>query len=158
MSEVVAEPVLDYRGKERVQTEFHDESLTIQSDAPKADIQKILKQYKQVGIVDHLNYAEATFRDISEFEDFADAMRHAREAESEFLKLPSKVREIFNHDVAEWLDAAHDPEKRDALVAAGIIDPPPEVEEGSGSGSGAAPPGPPEEGPPAEPAGGGATE
>lgn len=114
---------LDSRGKPRVQTSFEGiESLTVQSDAHRADIRNILRQYKQVGIVDNLNRAEAVFKDVSEFTDFSDAMRMASMAEQDFMKLPSKVREIFNHDVAEWLDTAHDPEKRDALVAAGIIE------------------------------------
>ena len=88
------------------------------------------------------------FKDVSEFTDLADALNQAKVAEVEFLKLPSKVREIFEHDVAVWLDTAHDQEKRDALVAAGYIkseevvdlvpdEPGPEVrpgQEGSGSG------------------------
>lgn len=123
--EVVDMEQLDSRGRLRSDTwTVNDEpSKTIQSDADRADITKILKQYKQVGIVDHLNVAEATFMDVTEFTDFADLMRQSAVAEVEFMKMPSKVREIFNHDVAEWLDAAHDPEKRDALVAAGFVEP-----------------------------------
>ncbi len=115
---------LDARGKARsqFQTSFEgQESMTVQSDAQEADIVHILRKYAQVGLVDNLNMAEAMFKDISEFTDFADAMRHASEAESEFLRLPSKVREIFDHDVANWLDAAHDDDKRDLLREAGII-------------------------------------
>lgn len=121
---------LDARGRPRVRTSFEGSpSLTVQSDAPKADIQQILKQFDQVGIIENLNNAEAVFADISEFTDFADAMRHAKMAEGEFMKLPSKVREIFGHSVENWLDTAHDPEKRNALVEAGIIEGPkvPEV-------------------------------
>ncbi len=115
---------LDSRGRPRVQTVNNDPSETVQTDLQRADIHEILRQYAQVGLVDNLNYAEAQFKDISDFTDFADAMRHAKQAEEEFFKLPSKVREIFNHSVEEWLDAAHDQEKRDALVEAGIIEGP----------------------------------
>lgn len=115
---------LDRRGKPRVQTEFHDESLTVQSDADQADIKKIMKRYTTYGIIDHLNLTEAAFKDVSELGDFADVMRTAQEAEAAFMRLPSKVREIFNHDVAEWLDTAHDQDKRDALVQAGFIQDP----------------------------------
>lgn len=116
---------LDSRGKPRVQTSFEGEvSLTVQSDAPLADIQEILRKYQQVGIVENLNTAEAMFLDISEFTDYADAMRHAKMAELDFMKLPSKIREIFGHDVGNWLDTAHDEDKRDALVKAGIIEGP----------------------------------
>lgn len=135
-AELEVEPQLDYRGKPRVQTSFdgpEGQSMTIQSDAKKSDIKFILAQYRQVGIVENLNQAEAQFRDISEFEDFGAAMLHAKQAESEFMLLPSKVREIFNHDVGQWLDTAHDPEKRDALIEAGIIEGP-RVDAGAAEG------------------------
>lgn len=112
----------DARGRPRVQTSFEgQESMTVQSDAAQADIHQILNQYTQFGIVQNLNKADALFMDISEFTDYADAMAHAEMAKLEFMKLPSKTREIFNHSVLEWLDTAHDPEKRNALVDAGII-------------------------------------
>lgn len=127
---------LDLRGKPRVQTHFHDVSLTVQSDAHNAEINEIIRKFSQGGMLDNLNMAEAVFQDITEFTDFADAMLHAKMAEADFLKLPSKIREIFNHDVAEWLDAAHDQEKRDALVAAGVIDAPPDTGEAIVAGLG----------------------
>lgn len=114
--------ILDYRGKPRVQTDFGDEeSLTVQSEAHLADIGKILKKYDEVGIIDHLAQTEAVFADVTEYTDYADAMRNLKVAEATFMKLPSKIREIFNHDVADWLDAAHDPKKREKLVEAGFV-------------------------------------
>lgn len=119
---------LDSRGKPRVQTHFDgEESLTVQSDAHMADIGHIVGQYAQYGILSGLNEAEAKFMDISEFTDFADAMRHAKMAEQDFMRLPSKVREVFGHSVENWLDTAKDEDKRDALVALGVIDAPPET-------------------------------
>lgn len=117
---------VDARGKARVQTVNDEPSMTVQSDAPRADIREILRKYKQVGIVDHLSQVEARFMDVSGVTDFADAMRLQREAEGEFMRLPSKVREVFGHDVARWLDAAHDgvsEEQKARLIALGILDP-----------------------------------
>jgi len=121
---VAIEGQRDSRGRLRSdsQTVNDQPSLTIQSDADEADIQKILSKFEQVGIVDNLNRADAMFLDVSEFTDFADLTRQTKAAELEFMKLPSKQREIFGHDVANWLDAAHDQEKRDALVADGDIE------------------------------------
>lgn len=120
----VSKDIEDYRGRMRSDSWSvnDDPSMTIQSDAHDADITHILKKYKQVGIVDHLNNAQGLFMDVTQFTDLADAMRQSKVAEVEFLKLPSKVREIFNHDVADWLDAAHDPEKRAQLEADGFIE------------------------------------
>lgn len=116
---------IDSRGRERKdsQTQNKEPSLTVQSDADAADIGKILANFKRVGTVE-LNKADAMFLDVSDFTDFADVQRQSKIAELEFLKLPSKVREIFNHDVADWLDTAHDEDKRDRLVAAGFLEAP----------------------------------
>ena len=141
---------LDARGRPRApyQTVNDGPQLTVQSDADKADIQKILRRYQDVGIVDHLEITAASFKDVTSFNDFADVIRTAHAAETEFMELPSKVREIFDHDVATWLDTAHDPEKLAALIEAGKIPPleppgsndPPNDDQGAGD-SGDTPPG-----------------
>lgn len=110
----------DFFGRARVQTVNEDPSETIQSDAHLADIHNILDRFG-VGGMEMLDETKLQFRDVSEFTDLADAMNQAKEAEREFLKLPSKVREVFNHDVATWLDTAYDDDKREALVNAGWI-------------------------------------
>lgn len=112
----------DFFGRDRLQTINDLPSETVQSDAHLADISNILARYGQTGM-EQLDETALMFRDVSDFTDLADAMNQARQAEVEFLKLPSKVREIFQHDVAVWLDTAHDKEKRDALVEAGFIKP-----------------------------------
>lgn len=110
---------LDYYGLPRVQTEFHDESLTVQSDAEKADINRILRKHS-MGIIDHLRDVDAQYMDVSEFTDFADAFRQSKEAEVQFMKLHPKVRKVFGNDVAEWLDAAHAPDIKDTKWADGL--------------------------------------
>ncbi len=114
--------ILDLRGRPRVQTVNTDPSETVQSDAHLADIQNIMKRFGQEGL-DMLAETDLLFRDVTQFTDLADALNQAKIAEIRFLKLPSKVREVFNHDVAEWLDTAHDQDKRDALVKAGFLKP-----------------------------------
>lgn len=102
------------RKKPRVQTTDWDESRTVQADALKADIRHILSRYEQTGVVLGMRNVDLQFRDVSEFDDFSDLMRQTKEAEATFMRLPSKLREVFSHDVNEWLDAAHDPEKLNA--------------------------------------------
>lgn len=110
---------LDYRGKPRVQTEFDDESLTVQSDAEKADINRILKRHS-MGIIDHMRDVEARYLDVSEHSDYADAYRHAARAQEEFMRLHPKVREVFHNDAAEWLDAAHEADIAQSRWAEGL--------------------------------------
>lgn len=111
---------LDYRGRPRdkYQTMNTDPSETIQSDAHKADIKTILKKHGVTGIVEHLAQTDAQYVDVTELSDYAEVMRVTRDAEGQFMKLPPEVRELFDHDVAKWLDAAHDQEKRDAVAEA----------------------------------------
>lgn len=136
---------LDARGRPRVQTINDEPSMTVQSDHQLSDINFIVRRATALGVVESLNRAEGQFRDISEFTDLADALRGARAAEDFFMTLPSKVRQLFDHDVAVFLDTAHDEDKRDALIEAGVIPRPAEAPSGAsesasgGAGSGSAP-------------------
>jgi len=117
----------EVRRKPRVQTVNTLPSKTVQTDVFRSEIRHVLAKYKQVGIIEHLRSVDLQFRDVSEFSDFADLMFQSKEAEKVFLQLPSKVREVFDHDVAKWLDAAHDPSKVEAvrpqLEKLGVLEP-----------------------------------
>lgn len=102
-------------GRKRVQTINDEPSMTVQSDRDQADIKKVLAKYEQTGVLVNLRDVDLEYRDVTQFDDFADLMRQQKEAEAAFMRLPSKVRELFHHDVSEWLDAAHDQEKLEAL-------------------------------------------
>ncbi len=123
-----------WQGAPRVITKNDQPSETIVSDAHLADINNIMRTFARdgVGILDE---AVLQFGDVSDFTDLADALNQARKAEVEFLKLPSKVREVFNHDVAQWLDTAHDADKRQALVEKGFLLPLETIQEGAKEGS-----------------------
>lgn len=108
----------DARGRLRSasQTVNDEPSMTVQSDAHLADIREILRRFDQVGMNDMLDNADQAFMDVSEFTDFSDMMRQTAQATEEFMKLPARVRAAFDNDVYEWLDAAHDLEKRHAAM------------------------------------------
>lgn len=112
--------VLDRRGKPRVQTSFEGQpSLTDQSDMEMTHIHKIMERFGVTGIIDHLAKVDDMFLDVTELpEDYQAVCEYVNLAEEKFMRLPSKVRELFEHDVAKWLDAAHDQEKRDAILDA----------------------------------------
>jgi len=115
------------RRKPRVQTINELPSKTVQGEAHRSEIRAILAKYKATGVVDHLRDVDLQFRDVSEFEDFADLMRQSSEAEAAFMRLPSKLREVFDHDHHVWLDYAHSPERleelRPQLENLGIMEP-----------------------------------
>lgn len=102
-------------GRRRVYTVNDEASQTQQSDRHRAEMRHILSRYEKTGVLVDLREVELQYRDVSEFDDFTDIMRAGAEAKTAFMRLPSKVRELFNHDHFEWLDTAHDPEKLQAL-------------------------------------------
>lgn len=124
-------------GRRRVQTVNEEPSRTVQSDRQRADIGHILEKYEQTGVLVNMREVDLEYRDVGEFSDFADMMHQVKAAEAAFLELPSKVRQVFDHDVARWLDAAHDglDEFQTAkLTELGVLeqvkaDPPPEPRE-----------------------------
>jgi len=101
--------------RKRVRTVNDLPSMTVQSDVARTEIKHILARYRQTGVIDHMRNVELAFRDVSEFQDFADLMYQSKEAEKVFMALPSKVRAVFDHDVAVWLDCAYDADKLKAL-------------------------------------------
>lgn len=103
------------RRRPAVRTVNEMPSKTVQDDVFRSEIRHVMAKYRQVGIVEHMREVDLQFRDVTEFEDFADLTRQATAARQVFMQLPSKVREVFGHDVAVWLDCAHDPEKLEAL-------------------------------------------
>lgn len=92
-----------------------DPSRTVQSDVFSSEIRHILAKYEATGFIAEMRNVDLTYRDVTEFEDYADLNRQTAEARMAFMRLPSKVREVFDHDVGKWLDAANDPQKLEAL-------------------------------------------
>lgn len=103
------------RRRPRVRTVNEEPSLTVQSDVVRSDIRHVLAKYEATGVLVGMREVDLAFRDVSEFTDYQDLMHQLRTAEAQFMRLPSKVREVFDHDVAKWLDCAHDQEKFDEL-------------------------------------------
>jgi len=110
------ETIREENGRRRVQTLNDMASETQQNQADQADIKKILQRYAAAGVPVNMANVDLQFRDVTEFQDFSDLMEASRLAKESFMRLPSKVREVFDHDVSKWLDAAHDPEKLDELA------------------------------------------
>ena len=116
---------LDARGKPRFQTVNDEESRTIQSDSHEANIKTILGRHGVSGVIEHMGETELQFGDISEIDDYADAMHRVNEANERFMRLPAKVREAFDNDPAVWLDAVHDglsEAQRARLIKHGFIE------------------------------------
>lgn len=136
-------------GRKRVYTLNEEPSKTVQSEVHDAEIAEILQKYEAIGIKAVMRDVDLTYRDVTEFEDFADLMRQTEQAKVHFMTLPPQLRDVFGGSVENWLDAAHDPEKLEALrpklEKLGVMEPLPEP----APAPAAPPPVPPTEPPPA---------
>lgn len=113
------------RRRPRVRTLNEGESLTVQSDRVRSEMKHILAKYEATGVMVGLGQVDLVYKDVSEFEDYADMQLQLSEARAAFMRLPSKVREVFGHDVSNWLDAAHgrlSDAQRSALTELGVLE------------------------------------
>lgn len=105
-----------------------DVSRTKQSFKDSCDIHQIIKRFERTGLMDHVSKAIPRFLDVSEVSDYKSALDQVKAAETYFMGLPAKVREVFDNDATTFL-AAYDGGLDEAqLKALGLeaIDPPKE--------------------------------
>lgn len=87
-----------------------EEGRAKQSEFRGTDINVIVKQYQQTGMLPQVQPGQ--FLDVSVVADYREALAEVRLAESFFSSLPAEVRAEFANDPAEFLDFATDPQNR----------------------------------------------
>lgn len=87
------------------------------------DIKNIIKRYKRDGVVSHMNHAQPQYIDCTGF-DFRESLDLVIGVREIFDGLPSKIRNMFNNDPEAFLDALHDPNRKDELVELGLLQKP----------------------------------
>jgi phage internal scaffolding protein len=108
----------------RVQKEFVKKSRASQSFRDECNINKILNRFSKVCGGDYLQkmhgYAGGTFGDFSGVTDYRSALEQVQRAKEVFLRIPAKVRAVFNNDPAYFLDFCQDPKNLDKLREMGL--------------------------------------
>lgn len=77
-------------------------SMTKQSFKAECDINNILVKYQKTGVFDHVQKYEGQYFDATET-DYHEAMNTVANADSMFNELPSRAREYFSNDPANFL-------------------------------------------------------
>lgn len=105
----------------------HPPSMTKQAHKDECDINKILKQYKQTGIVRHISAKaqQGQYVDLPEPMEFQDALHVVMRSEEAFSSLPSAVRSRFHNDPQEFLAFTSDPANAKEMADLGLTTPPP---------------------------------
>jgi len=116
-----------YQPHDPVQLDCGTELITKQSHKAECDINTILKQFSQTGIIDHINKHQAEYIDLPDNLDFQTSLDIINQANDAFASLPSLVRDHYQNDPARFLGALTDPSQRSKLEEYGIFKPrPPE--------------------------------
>lgn len=120
----------------------YDNTATKQAFKDECDINTILHQYSQTGMINHIRQNAGSYIDLPDEMDYQSAMNIVLEGQAAFAKLPAKVRDSFNNDPARFLAAFDDPSGIEQLRALGVVAPArpddngPDLVEGLPSGEG----------------------
>ncbi len=103
------------------------ESMTQQHFKEETEINNILRSHDRNGVIEHIHKGNAIYADFSEITDLSDALHQIKEAQAEFLNIPSKIREKFQNDPGQFFKFASDPNNLDQLREMGLANPTPSV-------------------------------
>lgn len=99
------------------------ESLTQEQFAEECKINNILRSHDRNGVIDHIHRGNAIYGDFSNVTDFSDALNQIKAAQSEFMNIPSEIREKFKNDAGEFFKFASNSENLDELRQMGLAIP-----------------------------------
>lgn len=117
---VTATPDAPYEGATTVLA-CKDVSLTRQSEADAADINKIMARYEKTGVLP-VSQREALFIDVSEMGDYRSAVEQVELVNEYFRQLPAKVRAEFDNEPARLLDFMSDPANEGRARELGLVE------------------------------------
>jgi len=106
----------------KVAISFNRPSKTRQEFKDECDINNILRQYNNTGVITHLNRASPVYEDVTAF-DYQAAMDIVANARSSFDGLPSAIRTRFDNDPAQLLEFVQNPLNRAEAHSLGLLRP-----------------------------------
>lgn len=99
---------------------------TKQEFKAECDINNILAQYRQTGMVRHISgqAAQGRYEHLPEPVDFQEALHQVEAARASFMSLPANVRDRFHNEPVEFLAFIADQANREEAVKLGLVVPP----------------------------------
>ena len=99
------------------------ESLTQQNFKEECEVINIIKKHDRNGIIEHVQRGQARYGDFSEVADYREALDLVRDAQSEFMAIPSDIRKKFDNDPGKFYEFVSNPENKEELIKMGFINP-----------------------------------
>lgn len=109
-------------GTYRYMTVLAGEKITDQSQKNMCDINLMMKQYANTGLLPQVKQKVGQFLDMTEIPDFMEAHKLVQEAKELFYQLPSEVRNLMNHDPANLEVFLADEKNKSILEKHGLIE------------------------------------
>ena len=100
------------------------ESLTQQHFKEECDVINIIKKHDRNGIIEHVQRGQARYGDFSEVEDYREALDLVRDAQDEFMTIPSDIRKKFDNDPGKFYEFVSNPDNKEELKTMGFIETP----------------------------------
>lgn len=100
-----------------------DPSVTKQSFKAESDINNIVARYARTGLVTHVAAKSPVYVDVSDVNDYREALDRIRETQTFFDGLPAKIRSRFKNDAAQFLDFMSDENNAEEAKALGLVKP-----------------------------------
>lgn len=108
-------------GAERHDVRNFEKTRTQQQYRDECDINVIMRNYRDKGIVPQGTAATAKYGDFSSVDDYLQAQLVIMNANDQFNQLASEVRARFNNDPAQFLTFATDIKNLDAMNDLGML-------------------------------------
>lgn len=104
-------------------------SRTDQSQKDECDVNVIIANYVNTGVLRHTNPNPPQFGDFTELpSDYGEALSLIQRSQEEFMLLPSEVREKFDNKPGNLIKFLQDTKNRDEAVKLGLVNPPAQAE------------------------------
>jgi phage internal scaffolding protein len=115
-----------YTAHERVGFETEGESLTQQHFSQEHEINNIIAYHDRTGIIKNVQQGVAQYGDYSEVNEYRESLDMIREADENFMKLPSNIRRRFNNNAGDFFEFATNPENQEQMIEMGLANRKPE--------------------------------
>jgi len=99
---------------------FLKPTKTDTSQKAACDINNIMKKYAKTGVITHVTSAVPQFGDISHLGDYQASLNQIRHAEDLFEQLPSRVRERFKNNPADFMTFMSNSKNYEEAVTLGL--------------------------------------
>lgn len=100
------------------------DSLTQQHFKEECEVINIIKKHDRNGIIEHVQRGKARYGDFSEVKDYRQALDLVKNAQEEFMQIPSDIRKKFENDPGKFYEFVSNPENKSELIEMGFIETP----------------------------------